>query len=69
MGDENNAKPWYQSRTVWIGILEIGIGVAGLVADQLTSGQDWTPVSIMAIIGGSLTIVLRVITEKPLGKG
>jgi len=65
----NDMKRWYQSRTVWVGILEIGIGVVGLIADQIVTGQDWTPTAVLAIIGGTLTIVLRIITEKPLGKG
>ena len=68
--DENDdVKRWNQSRTVWVGILEIAIGVAGLVADHLASGQEWTPASIVLIVAGGLTLVLRKITTKPLGKG
>ena len=67
--DNNNAKRWYRSRTIWVGILEIAIGVLGLVADHLASGQEWTPASIVLIVTGALTLVLRKITTKPLGGG
>ena len=62
-------KRWYQSRTVWVGIVEIALGITGLVADQLATGQEWTALSVLAIVSGALTIILRKITEKPIRKG
>jgi hypothetical protein len=55
-------KPWYQSKTIWAGIVEILIGVLGLLANFLAVSQ-FTPASITLLFVGVLTIVLRKLTD------
>jgi len=55
-------KPWYTSRLVWLGILQIGASVATAIA----SGGLTTPVAAAAI-SGALTIILRATTTQALG--
>lgn len=58
-------KLWFQSKTVWIGIIEIAIGVLGLVADFLGKG-DYSPSGYVLLATGVLTVVLRFLTEEPV---
>ncbi len=62
---EYPVKEWYKSRTVWAGILEILIGVLGLVATFVGYGV-YTPEAIILLVIGALTIVLRKITIMPI---
>jgi hypothetical protein len=62
---EYMSKPWYQSKTIWAGVIEIVIGVLGLLATFLSVGQ-YTPEAIVLLAVGVLTIVLRKITEVPI---
>jgi len=55
-------KPWYTSRLVWLGILQIGASVATAIA----SGGLTTPVAAAAI-SGALTIILRATTTQAIG--
>lgn len=52
-------KKWYESKLVWLGILQSIIGILGLVATFLEVG-DFTPAAIVVLFSGALTIVLRV---------
>lgn len=58
-------KPWYQSKTVWLGIIEALIGSLGILATFLSEG-DYTASSIVLLVVGVLTIVMRKLTEEPL---
>ena len=60
------SKKWYQSRTVWAGILQILIAIGGLVADFLQAG-DFTAPAITLLVTGVLMIVLRFVTDTPIG--
>jgi hypothetical protein len=59
-------KAWYESKTIWVGILEIVIGALGLVATFLQAG-DYTPAAFVLLAVGVLTIVLRFLTSQPIG--
>lgn len=52
-------KPWYKSKLVWLGIVQTLVGVATLLSDWLGAG-DYSPASIASLVGGILTVVLRV---------
>ena len=58
-------KLWYQSKTMWVGLLEVLIGVLGLVAPFL-GGKIYTPEAFVLLGVGVLTIVLRQLTDKPI---
>lgn len=59
------SKAWYESRTIWIGAVEILIGVLGIVATFLQFGE-FTPSSYVLLAVGILTIILRKLTEIPI---
>ena len=54
-------KSWITSKTVWVGIIEIAIGVLGLGAEFLNKG-DYTPAGYIFLVTGILTIVMRFLT-------
>lgn len=62
-------KPWWQSKTLWIAVLQIVAGVLGAIL-----GQEWIAghpqaTSVIVVIVGVLNAVLRSITSKPLKLG
>ena len=59
-------KKWYQSKTVWLGILTTLIGILGLVSDFLGKPTN-TLQDITLLLSGVLGVVLRVwFTSQPL---
>jgi hypothetical protein len=58
-------KAWYASKTVWLGILEILIGILDAVATFLATG-DLSSTALVTLTSGILTIVLRKLTTQPL---
>jgi len=52
-------KVWYQSKLVWLGIVQTLIGALGLVAEYL-SKSDFSPASVVVLVSGILTVILRV---------
>ena len=58
-------KRWYESKTVWTGILEILIAVGLLVATFLTEGNFSAPAFVLLAVG-ILTIVQRIFTDTPI---
>ena len=56
-------KSWLSSKTVWVGIIEILIGVLGLVGTFLGVGI-YTPEAFVLLGVGILTIVLRFMTTE-----
>lgn len=59
------AKKWYLSKTIQVGILQILIGAGGLLATFFQAGT-YTAESITLLIVGVLTIVLRFVTDSPV---
>jgi uncharacterized membrane protein len=59
-------KPWYTSKTVWAGILEILAAIGLVVADFLQAG-DFTAPAFVLLGVGVLTIVMRFLTNAPIG--
>jgi len=56
-------KSWYTSKTVWVGIIYILIGVLGIVAEFLNKG-DYTPAAFVLLGIGILTVILRFMTKE-----
>ena len=55
-------KFWYQSRTIWIGILEFAIGAGLLLADFMAVG-DFTVPAIILLVVGVLKVAMRLLTD------
>lgn len=52
-------KKWYQSRTIWVGVLTFLGGLATAVAGEVASGGALTVV-------GLLNVILRTVTDEPI---
>jgi uncharacterized membrane protein len=65
MIEEVETKKWFQSKTFWVGVLEVVIGMLGLVAQFLEGGNFAVP-GIVALVAGILTIVMRRLTDTPM---
>jgi len=60
------SKKWYQSKLVWLGILQTLIGSLGLVAELLQKAVI-QPFDLVFLFSGILTIVIRVFfTNQPI---
>jgi len=65
--DSNNIpsqpiKPWWQSKLVWIGVIQMVIA-----AMQLFTATDWAdPLAMTIFVTGLLTIVSRWLTDEPI---
>ncbi len=57
-------KNWWQSRTLWLGVLQILGGSGGIIG--FISGLP-ADASLMFILSGIVTIVLRFLTNQPIG--
>ena len=55
-------KKWYLSKTLWLGVLIVAGGIAEYIGG-LPPG-----VSVPTIIAGALSIVVRFLTNQPIGK-
>lgn len=54
-----NTKHWWQSKLVWLGILETVIGIATFLSDWLRE-SDYSPASVALLVAGIATVILRV---------
>mgnify|MGYP001613372786 CR=1 FL=1 len=61
-GKNMESKKWYTSKTLWLGMLIIAGGIAEYISG-LPAG-----VSISTIVAGALSIVIRFLTNQPVGK-
>ena len=61
-------KEWYQSKTVWLGVITTLIGALQLVAQFLGTGV-FTPEAFTLLAVGVLGVILRVwFTDQPIRK-
>ena len=54
-----NAKPFWQSKMFWLGILQVGIGIASYIEGNAAVG---TPITV----SGIMTVILRGLTSEPI---
>ena len=59
-------KPWYQSKTLWVGVLSALTGIATL-AIEFINKSDFSPVAIVAFVYGVVMIILRIFTTQAIG--
>lgn len=62
-----DSKPWWQSKTVWFGLLMVLVSIANLFGYA-----DWQPTQeeLAVILGvvGLVQILLRLVTKQPIAK-
>ena len=58
-------KNWYDSKTFWVGVLQVLIGIGGLLAPFFGTGV-YTAQSITLLITGVLMIVMRLLTTEAI---
>lgn len=56
----NTIKSWYQSKTIWYGIISTLIGITAFIAANPKIG-------VIALINGILVVVLRTVTSTAIG--
>lgn len=52
-------KKWYQSKFVWLGIVQTLIGALGVLAEFLQK-SDFSPFAVTILFSGILTVIVRV---------
>ena len=52
-------KKWYESKMVYLGIVQFLIGALGLLAEFLKAG-DYSPFAVTMLASGILVVVMRV---------
>lgn len=58
------AKPWWESKTIWANILTVAIAILLLVADVPDLSPDMRAGLLLAV--GIAGIFLRVVTDQPI---
>ncbi len=65
-----DTKLWYQSKLVWLGVIQTLVGALTVISDFLQSGKQLDSLGIVLIVTGILTVILRVwFTETNIGGG
>ncbi len=60
-------KRWYESKIVWVSIIQTAIGILALLAEYLRAG-DYSPVALTLLVSGVLTCILRIwFTDMAIG--
>lgn len=52
-------KKWYESKLVWLGVIQSLIGMLAVLGEYLSKG-DFSPVAVVTLVSGFLTVILRV---------
>lgn len=61
-----DSKIWYQSKLVWLGVIQTLIGGLGVIGEFLQKG-DYSPFALTIVATGILTVALRVwFTNTPI---
>jgi len=58
-------KGWWLSKTVWFGVLNVAMSVAGMLSDDVAKFMSDNVVALQGVIG-SIVVLLRSITGKTL---
>ena len=59
-------KPWYTSKTLWVGVLS-GLSSAALLGIEFLNGTDYSSGAIVGLVGGIVMVILRLFTNKAVG--
>lgn len=61
-------KAWYQSKMVWLGVIQTIIGILLIVQDFIASGKAFDIAGIVMIVIGALQVILRIwFTDTAIG--
>lgn len=60
------AKPWWTSRTVWLGLLEFAVGLLDVTAQSALTPDDLDGALFAA--AGVLTVLFRYLTDQPIDR-
>lgn len=58
-------KQWWKSKTVWLGILTVLIGILEVLYAWLIAG-DFSTSGVVLFISGAMGVVLRFLTTQPI---
>lgn len=53
-------KKWYESKLVWLGVLQTVIGVADVLRGLLERGELSGPTGVLLAVSGVATVIIRV---------
>lgn len=59
-----DAKPWYESKTIWANAIIVIVAILTLATEQLDLPAE--QVKVLLFLAGSLGIVLRFLTNQPV---
>lgn len=59
-----SAKPWWRSLTVWLGLLELAVGLLDVAAESGLTGDSVD--GVLLTVAGVLTVLFRFLTRQPL---
>lgn len=59
-----DAKPWWESKTIWTNAIVVVVAILMLATEQLNLSPE--TVKILLFLAGALGIVLRAVTNQPL---
>jgi len=62
----NSTKPWYKSKTFWVGTVILVAGLLSFAQDDEWIKQFPQVVKVLGTIGGVLMVVLRFVTKQPI---
>ena len=59
------AKAWWQSKTIWLGIVQFLLGLAELITTTpILQGSEIAAIAVT--VSGVLTFIFRFMTERPV---
>ena len=59
-------KPWYQSKTLWLAVLQLAIGVATLTTGVLNGTTPLNDAGMVIILKSVLDMVIRFKTDSQI---
>lgn len=60
-------KVWWQSKTIWVNVLTMVVGLLTMLAGQDFIADNPSTVSFVAMVVGVVNVVLRWLTDQPIG--
>lgn len=57
------SKNWYQSKTIWLAVLQ---GVIGVIVAVTTEYPELATVGWLVLVKSGLDVAIRLMTDKPL---
>lgn len=58
-------KQWWKSKTVWLGILTVALGILDVLYAWLVAG-DFSTSGVVLLVSGAMGVILRFLTTQPI---